>query len=59
MHEKALHLVFEYMHTDLEKVIRDTSIFLSPSDIVAYMQMILRGVEFCHKNFIVHRVSIF
>lgn len=50
-----LHLVFEYMQTDLEAVIRDRNIFLSPADIKSYMLMTLRGLAFCHKKWVLHR----
>lgn len=45
----------EYCPTDLEKVIRNTSIFISPSDTKCYFKQILSGMEFCHSHFILHR----
>jgi len=54
-YKESLHLVFEFMYTDLEIVIKDRSLILSPADIKTYMQMTLKGVEFCHKNWILHR----
>lgn len=50
-----LHLVFEYMRTDLESVIRDRNIFLSPADIKSYMLMTLKGLAFCHRKWVLHR----
>ncbi|KAI4963142.1 hypothetical protein ZWY2020_019656 [Hordeum vulgare] len=50
-----LHLVFEFMETDLEAVIRDRNIVLSPADIKSYIQMMLKGLAFCHKKWVLHR----
>ncbi|KAM3694292.1 hypothetical protein ACB098_07G045100 [Castanea mollissima] len=50
-----LHLVFEFMETDLEAVIRDRNIFLSPADIKSYLQMTLKGLAICHKKWVLHR----
>ena len=47
--------VFEYMETDLEKVINDVSLDLSPADVKAYMRMLLEALDFCHRNGIMHR----
>ncbi|OIT37402.1 cyclin-dependent kinase d-1 [Nicotiana attenuata] len=54
-HKGNLHLVFEFMETDLEAVIRDRNIFLSPADIKFYIQMTLKGLAFCHKKYVLHR----
>lgn len=50
-----LHLVFEFMQTDLEAVIRDRNIVLSPADIKSYMLMTLKGLAYCHKKWVLHR----
>lgn len=47
--------VFEYMQTDLEIVIKDRSIDLRPADVKGYMQMVLQGLDFCHKHWVLHR----
>ncbi|KAK4365394.1 hypothetical protein RND71_016752 [Anisodus tanguticus] len=54
-HKGNLHLVFEFMETDLEAVIRDRNIFLSPADIKSYIQMTLKGLAFCHMKWVLHR----
>ncbi|KAM6577307.1 hypothetical protein CsatB_029144 [Cannabis sativa] len=54
-HKGNLHLVFEFMETDLEAVIRDRNIFLSPGDIKSYLQMTLKGLAVCHKKWVLHR----
>ncbi|VVA95186.1 unnamed protein product [Arabis nemorensis] len=54
-HKENLHLVFEFMETDLEAVIRDPNLFLSPADVKSYLQMILKGLEYCHDKWVLHR----
>ncbi|KAL2897141.1 Cyclin-dependent kinase D-1, partial [Bienertia sinuspersici] len=54
-HKGNLHLVFEFMESDLEAVIRDRNIVLSPADIKSYLQMTLRALAFCHKKWVLHR----
>jgi len=54
-YKQNLHLVFEFMETDLEAVIRDRNIFLSPGDIKSYLLMILKGLAYCHKKWVLHR----
>jgi len=51
-----LNLVLEFLDSDLEMIIRDRSLVFLPADIKAWMAMTLRGLEFCHRNFILHRV---
>ena len=51
----VLHLVLEFCQFDLEKVIRDKGILLKAADIKSYLQMTLRGVQCCHRNFVLHR----
>ena len=43
------------METDLEIVIKDKSVNLSPPDVKAYLQMLLRGLGFCHSRWVLHR----
>lgn len=54
-HKRNLHLVFEFMESDLEAVIRDRNIVLSAGDIKSYMQMTLKGLAHCHKKWVLHR----
>ncbi|CAA7388709.1 unnamed protein product [Spirodela intermedia] len=54
-HKGNLHLVFEFMESDLEAVIRDRNIVLSPADIKSFLQMTLRGLVFCHRKWVLHR----
>ncbi|ESQ27811.1 hypothetical protein EUTSA_v10018665mg [Eutrema salsugineum] len=54
-HKENLHLVFEFMETDLEAVIRDPNLFLSPADVKSYLQMTLKGLEYCHDKWVLHR----
>ncbi|CEI89902.1 Putative CMGC/CDK/CDK7 protein kinase [Rhizopus microsporus] len=50
-----LNLVLEYLESDLEQVIKDKSILFMPADIKSWMLMILRGLDHCHRHFILHR----
>lgn len=58
-HKGNLNLVFEFMETDLEAVIRDRNIVLSPADIKSYIQMTLKGLSICHKKWVLHRSFFF
>ena len=51
-----LNLVLEFLDTDLELVIKDRSLVFLPADIKSWMAMTFRGLEFCHRNFVLHRV---
>ena len=57
--DECLHLVFEFVHTDLEKLIRDKSLFFRESHVKSLMHMLTAGVKACHDNFVLHRVSTF
>ncbi|KAG8943380.1 TFIIH complex serine/threonine-protein kinase subunit kin28, partial [Tulasnella sp. 419] len=50
-----LNLVLEFLDSDLEVVIKDRSNVFKPADIKSWMAMALRGLEFCHRNWILHR----
>lgn len=54
-HKSNVSLVFDFMDTDLEVIIKDNSIVLTPAHIKAYMLMTLQGLEYLHKNWILHR----
>lgn len=53
--EYNLWLISEFMTSDLEKLIRDTKIILTEDDIRKYMYQILKGLEFMHLNWYLHR----
>ena len=55
--KQNLNLVLEFLTTDLELIIKDRSLIFRPGDIKSWMAMTLRGVDWCHRNFILHRVS--
>jgi hypothetical protein len=44
------------MDTDLEVIIKDSNIVLTPANIKAYLLMTLQGLEYLHINWILHRV---
>lgn len=54
---KNLNLVLEYLDSDLEKIIKDRSLVFLPADIKSWMAMTFRGLEFCHRNWVLHRVT--
>lgn len=54
-HKSNISLIFDYMDTDLEVIIRDPSIVLSASDIKAYLVMTLQGLEYLHMHWVLHR----
>lgn len=51
-----LNLVLEFLDTDLEIIIKDRALVFLPADIKSWVAMTFRGLEFCHRNFILHRV---
>ena len=51
-----LNLVLEFLDTDLEAVIRDKALLFQGADIKSWMLMTLKGLDFCHQNWILHRV---
>jgi cyclin-dependent kinase 7 len=52
-----LHFVLPFYDFDLEAIIKDTQIVLSPADIKSWMWMMLSGIEYCHERDIIHRVK--
>jgi cyclin-dependent kinase 7 len=57
-HKTNLNLVLEYLDSDLEQIIKDKSILFMPADIKSWMIMMLRGLDHCHRNWVLHRVSL-
>ncbi|TIB81440.1 Pkinase-domain-containing protein [Wallemia mellicola] len=53
--KQNLNLVLEFLTTDLELIIKDRSIIFRPGDIKSWMAMTLRGVDWCHRHFVLHR----
>lgn len=56
-HGMGFVLAFEFMLSDLAEVVRHAQKPLAPAQVKSYLQMLLKGVAFCHANNIVHRVS--
>ncbi|ORY94807.1 kinase-like domain-containing protein [Syncephalastrum racemosum] len=54
-HKTNLNLVLEYLESDLEQVIKDKTILFMPADIKSWMLMTLRGLDHCHRHFVLHR----
>ncbi|EIE18761.1 Pkinase-domain-containing protein [Coccomyxa subellipsoidea C-169] len=54
-HKRNLSLVYEFLDSDLECLIRDRATIISAADVKSYMQMLLKGLVSCHKHWILHR----
>lgn len=54
-YKSNISLVFDFMDTDLEVIIKDTSIVLTAPNIKAYLLMTLLGLEHLHLSWILHR----
>ncbi|KAJ2004988.1 TFIIH complex serine/threonine-protein kinase subunit kin28 [Coemansia sp. RSA 2322] len=54
-HKTSLNLVLEFLDTDLEIVIKDKSLVFMPADIKSWMMMALRGLDHCHRCWLLHR----
>ncbi|KAK6179419.1 hypothetical protein SNE40_011784 [Patella caerulea] len=50
-----ISLVFDFMETDLEIIIKDTNIVLTPPHIKSYVLQTLLGLEYLHAHWILHR----
>ncbi|XP_052793792.1 cyclin-dependent kinase 7-like [Mya arenaria] len=48
-------LVFDFMETDLEVIIKDSSLILTLAHIKSYILQTLKGLEYLHANWILHR----
>lgn len=54
-HKRKLTMVFEYMDSDLEALIKAKGVVLSPANVKAYMKMLLTALAHCHARWVVHR----
>lgn len=54
-HKSNVSLVFEFATSDLEAIIKDQKIVLTPANIKSYMIQTLKGLEYLHLNWILHR----
>ncbi|XP_063718829.1 cyclin-dependent kinase 7-like [Symsagittifera roscoffensis] len=50
-----MNLVFEFMETDLEHIIREQDIIITFPNIKRYLIMILHGLEYLHTRWLLHR----
>lgn len=53
--DSSISLVFEIMETDLEQILHEKNIWLSFAHIKSYILMTLKGLEYLHNNYILHR----
>lgn len=54
-HMSNVSLVFDFMDTDLEVIIKDNTIILTTANIKSYLIQTLQGLEYLHLNWILHR----
>ena len=57
--KENLYFVFEYLPTDLEKLVSDTEIPLNAAHVKCLMQQLLECVAFMHSQSVLHRVQSF
>lgn len=50
-----VNMVLEYCVTDLEDVIRDRSIILTPAEVKCCMKQMMEGLKACHDRWTLHR----
>jgi len=55
LHRRRLCLVFEFLDSDLEAVVRAKGTVLAPGDVKAYAQALLAALAFCHASWVLHR----
>ncbi|KAJ3120058.1 cyclin-dependent serine/threonine protein kinase [Nowakowskiella sp. JEL0407] len=53
--EKKLTMVFEYLDSDLKKFLDSIAGNIEPQTIKILMYQLLKGIEFCHNNRVLHR----
>ena len=56
--KQNINLVLEFLDTDLEAIIRDKALIIQNADMKSWMVMSLRGLEYLHRNGILHRVRL-
>jgi cyclin-dependent kinase 7 len=54
-HKSNVYLIFDFMESDLEIIIKDRNVILSAADIKCYMKQLLLGVEALHNAWVLHR----
>lgn len=55
IYQNSMHIILEYIETNLEVIIKNKKIILMPSDIKSWLLMILKGLYAMHKKFVIHR----
>ena len=54
-YQSSISLVMDFMDTDLEVIIKDTTLVLAPANIKSYVLQTFLGLEYLHNNWILHR----
>ncbi|MQL71386.1 hypothetical protein Taro_003711, partial [Colocasia esculenta] len=52
---RSLYLVFEFMYSDLARILSHRDVRLTEAQVKCYMQQLLSGLEHCHNKGILHR----
>ncbi|TDH72617.1 hypothetical protein CCR75_004294 [Bremia lactucae] len=52
---ETISVVYELLPSNLDDVIKDKAVVLTAADIKAYMQMLLKGLAYCHEQYVLHR----
>ncbi|KAI9983055.1 hypothetical protein PInf_006972 [Phytophthora infestans] len=51
----TMNVVFELLPSNLDDVVKDKAVVLTAADIKTYMQMLLKGIAYCHEHYVLHR----
>ena len=54
-YQQSISLVMDFMDTDLEVIIKDTTLVLAPANIKSYVLQTFLGLEYLHNNWVLHR----
>ena len=54
-YQSSISLVMDFMDTDLEVIIKDTTLVLAPANIKSYVLQTFLGLEYLHNNWVLHR----
>lgn len=52
---QSISLVFEFMETDLSKILTNENLILTPEDNKNFILQMLIGLDYLHKNWVLHR----
>ena len=53
--KSQISLVYEFLETDVENIIKSETVVLTTADIKSIVAMTLKGLEFLHAYYVLHR----